>query len=123
MERSIKEELFSIESKQLMLTRKAFSKTTHSFAVTTSNPLNQKYTIGWFAAHSPTAIQHLGRKIPHYKKYSYLVFKGDKAENVYKGKWPLDDSALNFTTAENRTTPELLLTPHPALTHSKKAHK
>jgi len=116
VDRSIKEELLSNKPKQLVLTKKAFSKAAHSFAVTMPNPNNAKQTVGWLTAHSAAAVSRLGRKLPHYKKYSYLVFKGDGAENIYKGKWPLDDSVLNFTVTEGHTTPELPLIPYPALT-------
>jgi len=113
---SIKEGLLSNEAKQVVLTKKVFSKAAHSFTVTMPNPINAQQTIGWFAARSAAAVSHLGRKLPHYKKYSYLVFKGDEANNIYKGKWPLDDSALNFTVTEGLALPELPLTPYPALT-------
>ena len=34
----------------------------------------------------------IARKIPHYSKYSYLVFEG--ATNVAKGTWEAGDSPL-----------------------------
>ena len=40
----------------------------------------------------PEAAAALGRKIPHYSKYSWLRFRGD--ENVGKGAWSVVDSPL-----------------------------
>lgn len=116
VEKSISKELFSNQSGQFMLNKKPFSKSRHSIAVALPNPANPKQTIGLFAAHTATTISLLGHKLPHYKKYSYLVFEGAEAKNSYKGKWPLDGSALNFTADKSLTTPEPPLAPHPALT-------
>jgi aminopeptidase N len=33
------------------------------------------------------AIPGLGRKLPHYGKYSFLGFKGDEPQNMAKGQW------------------------------------
>lgn len=40
------------------------------------------------------ALPGLGRKLPHYHKYSYLAFEGGEPENVAKGRWPVLDSPL-----------------------------
>ncbi|MCF6355250.1 MAG: hypothetical protein L3J26_09170 [Candidatus Polarisedimenticolaceae bacterium] len=113
-------ELFSNQAAQFIINKKSFSKATHSIAVAAPNPSNPKHTVGWFAAHAPDVIQRLGRKLPHYKKYSYLVFEGADAHNIYKGKWPLNNSALHFTVDKDQATEELPLTPHPALTNAVK---
>ncbi|MFC1602297.1 M1 family metallopeptidase [Pseudomonadota bacterium] len=120
VEDSIKAELFNKKTAQLILNKKGFSKTNHSFAVTTRNSANKQHTIGWVSAHSSAAIPHLFRKLPHYKKYSYLVFEGDAAKNIYKGKWPLDESALNVITHNDHIRPDLEFTSHPALVRSTK---
>ena len=36
----------------------------------------------------------LGRKLPHYTKYSYLVFEGDGPANIAKGQWPVNESPM-----------------------------
>jgi len=43
----------------------------------------------------PDAATGLGRKLPHYGKYSYLAFRGDEPANVLKGRWPVLDSPLS----------------------------
>jgi len=118
VDKSTREELFSNGAEHVTINKKAFSKSTHSFAITVPNPGNKKHTIGWIAVHSSTAIPHLGRKLPHYKKHSYLTFKGDSVKNVHKGKWPLDDSVLNFTAIKSQAEPVIPIIPYPALTHT-----
>jgi hypothetical protein len=41
------------------------------------------------------ALPGLGRKIPHYHRYSYLGFAGEEPENVLKGRWPVTDSPMS----------------------------
>ena len=113
---SIGKELFSNQKAQFFINKKPFLTATHSIAVTAPNPSNPKYTIGLFAAQAADAVHRLGRKLPHYKKYSYLVFEGIEANNIYKGKWPLNNSALHFTLDKDQATAEPPLTPRPALT-------
>jgi hypothetical protein len=50
--------------------------------------------LGWLAASDPAALPGLARKLPHYGKYSYLVFAGNAPENQMKGQWPSGDSDL-----------------------------
>jgi len=50
----------------------------------------------WLAADLPEAMPGLGRKLPHYHKYSYLAFAGPEPENVAKGRWPVINSPLTI---------------------------
>lgn len=50
--------------------------------------------LGWLAASDPAALPGLARKLPHYGKYSYLIFTGSAPENQAKGQWPSGDSEL-----------------------------
>ena len=36
----------------------------------------------------------LARKVPHYGKYTHLLFEGAEATNVLKGQWPVTASPL-----------------------------
>lgn len=40
------------------------------------------------------SLKGLGRKLPHYHKYSYLVFEGEEPANVAKGRWPVLQSPM-----------------------------
>jgi hypothetical protein len=42
----------------------------------------------------PEQVPGLGRKLPHYHKYSFVVFEGDEPTNVAKGRWPVLSSPL-----------------------------
>jgi len=61
--------------------------------------------IGWLAAADPAALPGLARKLPHYGKYSYLVFTGNEPENQAKGQWPSGDSELVRWLAPKRELP------------------
>ncbi len=50
--------------------------------------------IGLITAAPLTAISGLARKLPHYTKYSYLVFNGSAPSNVAKGMWKPAGSPL-----------------------------
>ncbi len=53
--------------------------------------------VGWVAARPFEAIPGLARKLPHYQKYSYLVFRGDEPENIDKGMWtPVGSPLVRF---------------------------
>jgi hypothetical protein len=48
---------------------------------------------------SAAVIEALGRKLPHYGGYSYLVFDGEK--NVNKGSWSVTNSPLRLELTED----------------------
>ncbi|QTR45691.1 hypothetical protein J9253_17055 [Thiothrix litoralis] len=45
-------------------------------------------------ASSPDGLDKMLAKLPHYGKYSYLVFNSATGENVAKGQWEVTDSPL-----------------------------
>jgi hypothetical protein len=53
----------------------------------------------YVSASSEAAADALARKLPHYGKYSWLVFAGDEAINEATGEWPVGDTplAVNLT--------------------------
>jgi hypothetical protein len=71
----------------------------NSHVITRRHPQDPSLAIGWIAADDPVAIAALGRKLPHYGKYSWLVFAGSAADNVGKGEWATPDSPLNVNLA------------------------
>ena len=60
--------------------------------VLTSNRRNTPTLL--IATPHPAALPGLTRKLPHYGKYSYLVFEGDAPTIRVKGQWPSADSPL-----------------------------
>ncbi|MCX6551803.1 MAG: M20/M25/M40 family metallo-hydrolase, partial [Acidobacteria bacterium] len=67
----------------------------HTFVATLRHPGNVEKAIGWIAADHVAAMPGLGRKLPHYGKYSYLAFEGDEPVNTVKGQWQNSDSPLH----------------------------
>ena len=63
--------------------------------------------LGLIATGTVAALPGLARKLPHYGKYGYLVFAGEKPVNRIKGQWPAGASALQvwFTPERPRLTP------------------
>ena len=58
------------------------------------HPANPEKAVGWIFADGTAALPGLGRKLPHYGKYSYLGFEGAEPTNVLKGQWTATDSPL-----------------------------
>jgi len=48
----------------------------------------------WITADRADALPGLGRKLPHYHKYSYLAFEGQEPQNRLKGRWSLAKSPM-----------------------------
>lgn len=80
---SLIDQTVRINNKQLLLSENSLVLTNR-----------KSMTMGWLHAHSLDALPGLGRKIPHYGKYSYLAFTGNNPDNILKGSWPLNRSSL-----------------------------
>lgn len=68
----------------------------HSIVLTGRNPENRDTALLFVASGSPSALEGMGRKLPHYHKYSYLIFRGDEPENIGKGRWPVTGSPMTI---------------------------
>ncbi|MBI3596027.1 MAG: M1 family peptidase [Nitrospirae bacterium] len=68
----------------------------HAIVVTARQPQNANAAMTWVAADSITALPGLGRKLPHYGSYSYLVFEGEEPKNILKGRWDVPNSPLSI---------------------------
>jgi aminopeptidase N len=78
----------------------------HSVVLTAKNPANHDAAIMIIATDQAEALPGLGRKLPHYHKYSYLAFKGDEPVNVVKGRWTVPHSPMTMLLPgkDNKTT-------------------
>jgi aminopeptidase N len=90
-----------------------------TLALVTDHPSQPHLALGFVGSHEPASIGKLGRKIPHYGSYSYLLFK-DGANNVAKGRWQRDKSSQAIFTSPNSSpnvasieTPVLAPLPNP----------
>jgi aminopeptidase N len=66
-----------------------------SVIITVRHPKNPGATITLLTADQKEAIGGLARKLPHYGKYSYLVFEGAEPANIGKGEWTAVNSPLS----------------------------
>lgn len=87
----------------------------HTFAFVSRHPGDAGKAAGWIFGDPVGALPGLGRKLPHYGKYSYVGFEGTEPVNVLKGQWPESDSPLraDLRPAERRATPMPALAPEP----------
>jgi aminopeptidase N len=65
-----------------------------SLVAAVRHPRNPASVVIYVAAPSEAAANALARKLPHYGKYSWLVFTGDEATNEGTGEWPIGDTPL-----------------------------
>lgn len=72
----------------------AVPRANHAVVLTALHPASQDLPLAWVATEVPGAAPGLGRKLPHYHKYSYLAFEGEEPTNIAKGRWPVLDSPL-----------------------------
>ncbi len=79
----------------------------HTFVFVARHPGNAAKAVGWILGEPLAALPGLGRKLPHYGKYSYLGFEGTEPVNVLKGQWPESDSPLraDLRPETRRTVP------------------
>ncbi len=77
-----------------MLAGEKYQAERDSVVLVTHNPVNPQHSVVWFASNAADAVARYGQRLPHYRKYSYLVFDGEH-KNVLKGQWSLSRSPLN----------------------------
>jgi len=72
-----------------------YPQATHTLVLAVENPANPDEAIGLVAGGAASDLPAIWRKLPHYGKYSYLVFAG--SGNVAKGIWEPGRSPLTMT--------------------------
>lgn len=84
----------SVKAKSLQFSQTEISRENHAIAFTTRYPDNGNYARAFIATDLADALPGLGRKLPHYHKYSYLAFSGTEPQNVLKGRWAVNNSPM-----------------------------
>jgi len=64
------------------------------------HPADPGLVLALVATDNPAALPGLGRKLPHYHKYSHLAFEGDEPANTAKGRWPVVGSPLTVVLVQ-----------------------
>ena len=83
-----------IEDERLTLGDETVALADHSLVAVRRHPMVDELAIGWLVVEPGAAFPGMGRKLPHYGKYSYLAFEGDEPTNVIKGQWSSSESPL-----------------------------
>jgi len=83
-----------VDARQAVIDGEKMPLSGHTLVATFRHPGNVEKAVGWMFADPPAALPGLGRKLPHYGKYSYLGFEGEEPVNTIKGQWQQPDSPL-----------------------------
>ncbi len=85
--------MIKITGDSLTMNRETFPKEGHTFILSGDNYKGyKKYLV--VITSDFESLARLGQLIPHYGKYSYLVFNGSK--NIAKGQWEIETSPLKM---------------------------
>jgi len=84
----------SLDATALRTTNAVHEAAGRSLVVAARHPDNPDSAVIYVSASSEAAANALARKLPHYGKYSWLVFAGDEATNEASGEWPVGDTPL-----------------------------
>jgi len=110
---------YALDADRLVVDRETMPLVGHSAVLVRRHPTNPDKAVGWIFVDGTAALPGLGRKLPHYGKYSYLGFEGAEPTNVLKGQWAAADSPLrvDLRPADERGTAiaTLVLPPRAAL--------
>jgi len=94
----------TIDQAGVHMGRTEIRRKNHSVVLTSRHPKNKDLSFILIASDLPEALPGLGRKLPHYHKYSYLGFEGEEPANVAKGRWPVLDSPMTVFVPRNDGT-------------------
>jgi hypothetical protein len=83
-----------LTQKSVKIGKTEIARENHAVVFTARNPENTDMALMFIAADHAQSLPGLGRKLPHYHKYSYLAFEGEEPANVAKGRWPVLDSPM-----------------------------
>ncbi|MEW7979902.1 MAG: M1 family metallopeptidase [gamma proteobacterium symbiont of Phacoides pectinatus] len=85
-------------------------------AVTLKHPDDQRLAIGLLTLRDSDHLAGLAKKLPHYSKYSYVLFDARSLVNAAKGQWLESTSKLNIILSNNKELGEIKLEPRKPLT-------
>jgi hypothetical protein len=89
-----------VDTRTLDFGAERVARADHAFVLTAPHPADPELAIGWIGADRAEALPGLGRKLPHYGKYSFLAFAGAEPQNDAKGQWTVADSPLSRRLVE-----------------------
>jgi len=84
----------AVTKKSVQIDQTEVFRKDHSIVLTARLPKKRELALLFIASDLPEALPGLGRKLPHYHKYSYLAFEGQEPANIAKGRWPVLNSPM-----------------------------
>ncbi|MEN8223285.1 MAG: M20/M25/M40 family metallo-hydrolase [Acidobacteriota bacterium] len=94
VENEIKGYSSSITEDKTLIGKKNIDSRKNSIILAVKNPANRSKVVVFLSADNNKALSGLGRKLPHYGKYSYLAFSGEEPSVNLKGQWESENSPL-----------------------------
>ncbi|MEW6585673.1 MAG: M20/M25/M40 family metallo-hydrolase [Nitrospirota bacterium] len=92
----------SMKRNKLLIGAKEFETANTTVVLTARDPVNKNVALTLIASNMPSALPGLGRKLPHYHKYSWLVFRGEEPENIARDRWPVVDSPMTVLIPDEK---------------------
>ncbi|MCX7793184.1 MAG: M20/M25/M40 family metallo-hydrolase [Thermodesulfovibrionales bacterium] len=89
-----------IENNGYRLSERLLDTEKDSVVIVRNNPLKRDRPLMFIGSKNPSTLRALLRKLPHYHKYSYLVFEGEEATNTMKGRWEIEETPMNIILDE-----------------------
>jgi hypothetical protein len=86
----------TIEQDGLRIDGQALPWLNHTAVAIMRHPSAPDKAVGWIVADPIDALPGLGRKLPHYGKYSYVDFEGAEPANMLSGEWQQADSPMRI---------------------------
>ncbi|MGD8631019.1 MAG: M20/M25/M40 family metallo-hydrolase [Gammaproteobacteria bacterium] len=105
LEQALADHDFADQGNAVRINGTSLNKADHAIVVMGRHSGNPGEALGLLAAGQATALPGLGRKLPHYGKYSYLAFSGEAPDNVLKGQWPVVHSPLSVAVRQDAGMP------------------
>jgi len=97
-----------INTKGVNWQQTGYSFSDHNLALAVSHPDNIKTSIGFISASTASSLPALARKLPHYGRYSMILFTGKNSRNLLKTQWPLGKSSLQVDMTEQAIPPIII---------------
>ena len=85
-----------MDEQSVHIGKNEFPLKNHSVVLTARSPENRNTAVMFIASDLPDSLPGLSRKLPHYHKYSYLIFEGSEPANIGKGRWPVLSSPMTM---------------------------
>ncbi|MBW2109536.1 MAG: peptidase M28, partial [Deltaproteobacteria bacterium] len=85
----------SVGAQRVCIGKRSICRSGHTFVFTVRQVKRPTLGVTWIVVDPPEAFSGLARKLPHYQKYSYLVFEGPEPANIVKGRFPVDRSPMS----------------------------